>query len=200
MAISVQGDFPPRISTTPRDANRKFHPELLEDERTFDAAFSHRVRRSASLYMRYRAQGVNKNHPILLYACKRPEPTATGKLVNRAVYMGDGCHRLALLKLEGHKWLESEMYVVKTYPSYSPLDNTADFLQEQSVSAREYFAFLSLGYGGTICYTKETFLNHVLDTQPERYAEVQQVISRDEKAKALGGWSPNGFGKSSDSP
>jgi hypothetical protein len=166
---------------------RKLHPEILRDEQTFNAAFSHRVRQAANLYERFAARGFDRNHPIVLYACKRLEPTASGKFVNRVVYMGNGCHRLALLKLAGYKWLEKEMYVTKTYRTYSPLDNTIDLLQQQPLSSSEYFSFLSLGYGGILRDSKEAFLNYVLDNQPQRYAEVLQVISRDKKVFDLGG-------------
>jgi hypothetical protein len=172
---------------------RKLHPKLLRNEQTLNAAFSHRVRQSAILFKRFRAQGFEKNHPIVLYSCKRLEPTTTGKIVHRAVYMGNGCHRLALLKLTGHRWLESDMYVIRTYPRYSPVDNTRDLLQQLPLSSREYFKFLSLGYGGAIHDTKEAFLDHVLDNQPQRFGEVLRVTSRDEELLDIGISSPNDF-------
>jgi hypothetical protein len=173
----------------------KLHPELLRNEQTLRAAFSHRLRRSAVLYSQFRVRGFDKNRPIVLYACKSLEPTSTGKIVDRAVYMGNGCHRLALLKLAGHRWLESDMYVIRTFPTYSPTDNTRDLLPNLSLSSREYFRFLSLGYGGAIHDTKQSFLNHVLNSQPQRYGEVLQVI-RDEELLEPGDSPLKGFGAS----
>ena len=140
---------------------RKLHPKLLRNEQTLSAAFVHRMRQSAILHSRFRAQEFDKTHPLVLYSCKRLEATATGKIVDRAVYMGNGCHRLALLKLAGNRWLEPDMYVIRTYPTYSPVDNTFDLFQQLQLSSRKYFRFLSLGYGGAIHDTKEAFLDYV---------------------------------------
>jgi hypothetical protein len=165
---------------------RKFHPDLLRNERTFNAAFSDRVRQSALLYTSFRDHGFQKHRPLLLYACNRLKRTVSGKIVDRAVYMGDGCHRLALLRLAGQRWLEPEKYVCRTFPKLSPLDNTFDLLEQLSISSTDYFRFLSLGYGGEAHDTKEAFLSYVRSSQSHRYDEVLQVLSQDEKAFAVG--------------
>jgi hypothetical protein len=96
------------------------------------------------------------------------------------VYAGDGCHRIALMKLGGFTWLEPQMYVVARHRTYEPPDNTSILLDHVGLSRREHLAFLALGYGGSLHETRNALLAHVRRHQPDRLSEVKGVMSIDE--------------------
>jgi hypothetical protein len=159
---------------------RRLHPKLLKDEQTHDAAFRRRIRKSARLLARFRHHGFDTRPPMLLHGGRRIAPTATGKTVVRSVYAGNGCHRIALLKLGGFTWLEPKTYVVARHRTFAPRDNTAILLECLGLSRSEYLAFLSLGYGGSRQETRDALLAHVRRHQPDRLREVIRVMSFDE--------------------
>lgn len=158
----------------------RLHPNLLRDEETLDAAFRWRIRRSADLLRRFRREGFDPRPPILLRRGRRIGPGPTGKAVVRDLYVGDGCHRLALLKFTGHRWLEPGMYIVRTHRAYAPPDNTSILLGHLGVSEREYLRFLSLGYADVPHETREDLVNHVRGHDPDRLSELMEVITIDE--------------------
>lgn len=158
----------------------RLHPRHLRDPSTLEAAFARRVQESASLYKRVLTQGLDAHHRIVLHSGDEIEATDSGKWVDRAVYMGDGCHRVALLRMAGHEWLEPWMYLVRRHKTYRPIDNTSALLESLSISPREYFEFLSIGYGTSPHPDKGGLVGDVLERQPERFNELLGVISVDE--------------------
>lgn len=160
---------------------RRLHPELLRTEDTLNAAFVRRLRQSAALYRQFHSEGFDKRYPIMLHSGKSIRATGTLKTVKRDVYMGDGCHRVALLKLAGHKWLEPDMYITRTHATYLPPDNTGILLDHLGISLREYLDFLSMGYGDSRHMTQETLLDYIRNQQPHRLAEVMTILSCDQR-------------------
>lgn len=163
---------------------RRLHPALLKDAATFDMAFRWRIRQSAELLYRFRTVGFAAWTPIVLHRGGRIGPCPTGKTVVRSLYAGDGCHRLALLRLTGRRWLSPEMYVVRTHRAYSPPDNTATLLQHLSIPEQEYVRFLSLGFSDSIHETRIGLLADVREHRPDRLPELKEVMRLDEELAA----------------
>src|SRR6266487_6462296 len=112
-----------------------------------DLAYRQRLRDAASLYRSVQEHGFDGGrYPLLLRAVPPGAATASGKLVPRRLYGGDGCHRLALLLHLGHRTLPPAWYRVRTVAA--PLDNTGQLLGPLRVPAAAYYRFLALGYAG----------------------------------------------------
>ena len=101
---------------------------------------------SAALFDSFEANGFDSAHPIELHAGRRVRETPTGKRISRAIYSGDGNHRLALLLAAGHESLRPAEYRVKRYRSLVPTDSTGFLLRETGAGWSEYRSFLELGY------------------------------------------------------
>lgn len=100
-------------------------PYLGRTSETREAAFEQRVTRTAELYERIARDGFDPNHPIVPYTAERLLPTASGEVLTQRFYLGDGCHRLAILMSLGHSELPREWVRVKCFRRLRPLDNTA---------------------------------------------------------------------------
>ncbi|MGH2838033.1 MAG: hypothetical protein ACRDJY_06765 [Thermoleophilaceae bacterium] len=121
-------------------------PWLLDDPEGFERAWRERLRLSAALFDSFEASGFDTAHPIELHAGRRVQETPTGKRTARALYSGDGNHRLALLLAAGHEQLHPAQYRVKRYRSLVPTDSTGFLLRETGAGWSEYRPFLELGY------------------------------------------------------
>ena len=121
-------------------------PWLLEDAAGFERAWRERLRASADLFDSFEANGFDTAHPIELHAGRRVQKTHSGKRISRALYSGDGNHRLALLLAAGHEELLPAQYRVKRYRSLVPTDSTGFLLRETGAGWPEYRSFLELGY------------------------------------------------------
>ena len=148
------------------------------------AAFRERVRRSAALLASFRRRGFDPRYPVSLRTAAPGTLTASGKLVPRPLYLGDGCHRLALLLAAGHSRLEPAWYRVRTDPLVAPIDNTRTLLGPLRVGPEEYYRFLSLGYDGVggELGDRASLLRHVAAHRPDRLAELERVLEIDERA------------------
>jgi hypothetical protein len=155
-------------------------PELLADEAALERAFAARVRRSVELLQSFRARGFDASEPLLLASGRSIEPTDTGKRMAGPFFAGDGCHRLALLLRAGVRRLEPGWYRVRTFRRYAPRDSTARLVPALPLDRASYYAFLSLGYGSARHTTREALLGEVRAREPERAAELEQVITLDE--------------------
>ena len=155
------------------------HPEILGDAEQVNAAFERRVRRSIELHDAIESTGYDRRRPIILRAGSEIAPTSTGKRVARRVYAGDGCHRLARLRMAGVDVLEPDMYRVRNAPVFTPRDDTAPLIGALAISRRDYFSFLSLSYADRELCSDEALLDHVRSTDPDRLPELEQVIAVD---------------------
>lgn len=157
-----------------------FFPRLAGDAEQTDAAFAERVAASADLLRRFEAGGFDRRHPITLRTGTTIQPTETGKRLRRTLYAGDGCHRLALLRLGGARELEPGTYRVSEAASYRPRDNTAILLRHLSVPEAEYAAFLSLSYATEPQRTLTGLLEHVAAHRADDLGELRRVIAHDQ--------------------
>lgn len=165
----------------------RYRPRDAADERRRLAAFRERVRRSAELLASFRAHGFDQRFPVSLRTAAPGSVAATGKLVPRPLYAGDGCHRLALLLAAGHRRLEPAWYRVRRDPLAAPIDNTHPLLGPLAIGAAEYHRFLWLGYGGggspgDALADRQALLRRVAAQRPDRLAELKQVLEIDEPA------------------
>jgi len=158
----------------------RFRPRDAASEERRHAAYRQRLRDAASLYRSVQEHGFDGGrYPLLLRAVPPGAATASGKLVPRRLYGGDGCHRLALLLHLGHRTLPPAWYRVRTVAA--PLDNTGQLLGPLRVPAAAYYRFLALGYaGGAPLDDREALLRHVATQAPERLEELRQVLAADE--------------------
>ncbi len=158
----------------------RFHPRLAGDPAAVAGAFAERVRRSADLCESFAAAGYDPAQPLLLRSGRRIASTATGKRMERRLFVGDGCHRLALLRRNGATELEPDAYRVEIAPTLTPLDNTAELIPLLGLRPRSYFRFLALAYApGADCDTEEQLRRHVVAERPDRLRELEGVLRID---------------------
>jgi hypothetical protein len=151
---------------------------LLDDPAAFEEAWRDRLRASAALFESFAADGFDLAHPIELHAGRRVRETHTGKRITRALYAGDGNHRLALLLAAGKEALSPAEYRVKRYRSLVPTDSTGLLLRETGAGWSEYRSFIELGYpsarlereNGRICAEA---------ADPAVQSEVKQLVELD---------------------
>jgi len=146
--------------------------------RSADKAFARRVDKSVSLLRSFRAEGFDERHPITIWAADKVLPTDTGKHIHRRFFMGDGCHRLALLLNSGTQDLLCDQVQVHRVAVLAPRDNTAKMLAVMTVDRSSYMRFIARGYGldPDAVLTRDDLLSRLPDP---RAAEVEQVVDVD---------------------
>lgn len=155
------------------------HPEMIGDEERVNARFERRVRRSIALHDAFEATGYDRRRPIILRTGRQIAPTVTGKRLARRIYAGDGCHRLAWLRMSGVQVLEPGMYRLHVADVFTPRDETALLIGEMAISPRDYFEFVSLSYADRELGGEDELLDHVRSTDPNRLPELEEVIAVD---------------------
>jgi hypothetical protein len=155
------------------------HPEIAADDERLNAAFEQRVRRSIVLTDAFESTGYDRRRPIILRTGEEIATTSTGKRLARRTYAGDGCHRLALLRLSGRDALQPDMYRLHVAPAFTPRDHTALCLRAMPIGRREYFSFLSLSYADRELHSEQALVDHVRSADPDRLPELRQVIAAD---------------------
>ena len=153
--------------------------EMVGDDGRIDAAFERRVRGCIELHDAFESTGYDRRRPIILRTGHQIAPTSTGKRLARRIYAGDGCHRLACLRVAGVDVLEPDMYRLHVAQVFTPRDDTALLLRAMAISPRDYFTFLSLSYADRELYSEEALVDHVRSTAPDRLREIQEVIAVD---------------------
>jgi hypothetical protein len=140
--------------------------------------YADRVQQAIALVDRWDTAGYVADSPIQVWEVARPHATATGKVVPRRYYMGDGCHRLALLHLDGVRHLEPHHLRIRSVSRFTPRDNTAVMLSNSVIGEDAYLAFLSRGYGvEPPAVSRKDLLDRVDEGSR---AEVEQVIRVDD--------------------
>jgi hypothetical protein len=157
----------------------RFLPDIVGDDERVDTAFKRRVRASIELYAAMESTGYDSRRPIILLTGREIAPTSTGKHLAQRIYAGDGCHRLAWLRMTGVDVLEPDMYRLHVAQAFTPHDNTALLLNAMAISPPDYFSFLSLSYADTALHSEGALLDHVRSTDPARLREVRDVIAVD---------------------
>jgi hypothetical protein len=162
-----------------RVAMARYQPEVADDDRRFAAAFDERVTSATELWRSFRAHGYDERYPIVL---RQPGPKTQlpeGKPVRRPRYMGDGCHRLAMMVAAGTDAVPPGRYRVDPMPVPQVLDNTSVLLPLLRPAEDEYAAFLAMGYGVSGGTTVETVLDAVRVHAPDRWEEAVAVAVAD---------------------
>jgi len=153
-------------------------PWLLDDPDAFERAWRTRLHASAELFESFSARGFDRAHPIELHAGRRVHATPTGKRIARAIYSGDGNHRLALLLAAGNEFLAPAQYRVKRYRSLVPTDSTGFLLRESGAGWSEYRPFIELGYPSARVEMADGRVRIEAD-DPAVQAEVTALVERD---------------------
>jgi len=125
----------------------RFQPQLVGDQSRIEAAFRARVTSAVALWQAYEANGWDAQHPILLRRAVPGARTTTGQLVERPLYLADGCHRLALLLRAGHVYLQPDQYRVDSRRLRVVPDNTSVLMQAFDVAPEARAAFLAMSAG-----------------------------------------------------
>jgi 2-polyprenyl-3-methyl-5-hydroxy-6-metoxy-1,4-benzoquinol methylase len=157
----------------------RFHPELNQKKAERDQAFRERVRRSVELYRSFRATGFQTDHPITLKSGRTILPSDSGKRVEADIFVGDGCHRLALLLMSGVTRLEPGQYRVKIKPRYAPLDNTILLLPALDLAEKRYAAFVSHAFDEIAHDSLAELEKAVAKRAPHRIEALRAILSRD---------------------
>jgi len=144
-----------------------------------DEAFAARVRAAAELCRSFESRGFDPRWPIRLKGGDRVLRSDTGKIVDTALVAGGGCHRLALLMLDGAEQLEPEQYFIEQHGELTALDNT--FLLRSLFAGRplEYLRFIAMGY---MPHTPVDFLalaDWVIARAPDRCASLATALRID---------------------
>jgi hypothetical protein len=169
--------------------NPRNRPQVVDDEYV-DAAFERRVRRSIDLHDALESTGFDNRWPIILRTGKEIAPTSTGKRLDRRIYAGEGCHRIAWLRMAGVEVLEPRMYRLHVTPVLTPRDETARLIGAMAIPRREYLSFLSLSYADRELSSEGALLSHVRSTDPDRLREIEELIAVD--SPLLAGAVPSG--------
>lgn len=138
------------------------------------------MQKSVELCASFAATGYDPDQPVMLRTGRRITATATGKRIECRLFAGDGCHRLALLRLHGVTELDPDAYRVVTAPTLKPIDNTAALIPLLGLTRREYFEYLSLTYSpDAICHDEAGLRERVADREPGRLAELDGILAVD---------------------
>lgn len=151
----------------------RFFPSTLSDPKLVDRRYDARVARAVSTLESYDSRGFDLDHPVTLVSTQ-DRWADSGAPVSQGVHIADGCHRLALLLMDG-KELRPEMYRVRR--SVGPiLDNTTLLLPYIRIADEDYARFMSHGFVDEEYPHLEMVRNRVAAAAPDRLAEFDQVV------------------------
>jgi len=157
----------------------RYQPDVAADDERFAAAFAQRVSSATELWRSFRADGYDERYPIVL---RQPGPKTElppGKPVDRPRYMGDGCHRLAMMVAAGADAVPPACYRLEPMALPRVLDNTSMLLPFLRLSEAAYAEFLALGYGATAAPTVAVTLAAIATVNPARWPEAVAVAAAD---------------------
>lgn len=157
-----------------------------EGEAELDAAFRDRIHKTVGLYRAITVAGFDDRYPIVVRTAGSVVRTETGKTLSGRLFPSDGCHRLALLRMLGHRQLPPAWYRLQTEPGWRPPDNTHTLIGTLGLTSGQYCAFLSLGYADDAFTEPGALLEHVAGARPAALAELRQVLAVDQPALRAG--------------
>jgi len=151
------------------------------NERWIRYRFEQRLKTSNALYRNFAEHGFDRRWTLIFRKPSIVLPTETGKLVQRDVFVTDGCHRLALLIYAGAAQISPAYYrVIPHKAPFRPIDNTSIMLQRTQVSMDEYVRFLALGYGAQPANGLSSLCDQVrAHDDAQRVVEMNGVLSHD---------------------
>jgi hypothetical protein len=159
-------------------AMARYQPDVADDDQRYASAFDKRVRSATQLWRDFRIDGYDDRHPIVL---RQPGPKTQlpeGNWVHRQRYMGDGCHRLAMIVATGADAVPPARYRLEPVALPRVLDNTAVLLPLLLPSEAEYAAFLGMGYGVSGPSTVAATLALIRETRGELWPEAVAIAAR----------------------
>jgi hypothetical protein len=155
------------------------------------ALFAGKVREAAALFESWTERGFDARYPITLETAEVILPSMdrrgrpTGKRIAERFFVADGGHRIALLMLAGGSLLPRHHVRVLGRRRLHPFDNTRALVRSLQLDRATYFAFLSGGYAAPFVFTEGgPLLAHVGERNPQRLAELRDVIRADGFAEA----------------
>jgi hypothetical protein len=154
-------------------------PDLVRDAPALRTAFERRVRAVVRLCDALEEQGFDTARPLTLHTSPAVQPTASGKLVLRDHYAGDGCHRLAWLLVRGRTWLPASHYRVRRYLKFTPWDNTGVLVRAGCLTGEAYCRYLSPGYAAGPHDSVPSLLRACGLERPTRLRELRTVLAVD---------------------
>jgi hypothetical protein len=160
-------------------AMTRYEPGIAADDRRFEAEFAARVSRTIALWRSFTEHGFDERHPITL---RRPGPRTRlpiGKPVERQRYLGDGCHRIAMMVAAGSRVVPAGRYRVEPVAVPEVLDNTSLLLPLLAPSEERYARFIAWGYDVPVAGTVADVLDAIRHRNPERFSEASAVVAAD---------------------
>ncbi|GIU85505.1 MAG: hypothetical protein KatS3mg009_0020 [Acidimicrobiia bacterium] len=139
-------------------------------------AFHRRVRRTVRLDERFSHRGFDARHPVSVRYVEHLT-TDGGKTLRGRFYPVDGCHRLALLSLQGLSVLPRAFYRIVEVDGPPP-DNTRALLRRVPVSESDYAGFVGRGYGLTAADLTD-LLARAQGLGDPKAAEIAQLVAID---------------------
>jgi hypothetical protein len=158
---------------------RRFAPHLLDDPHAHQKAFRRRILRSVRLHETVWRDDVPREDPITIHTALEVCAADSGKRVTERFFIGDGCHRLALLLLAGKTELPRGAYRIEVAPRFVPLDNTVLLLPALDLGEAEYARFLSSRYAEDQHHSVASLLREVQVRAPDRLEELHAVLDVD---------------------
>lgn len=152
----------------------RFFPRLLTNPDLLKRRFDERVKRAMAMLRSFELVGFDDRHPVTLVETNGRSVADSGAVVNQALHIADGCHRLALLLMAGLS-LDAQMYRVRdaTRPL---LDNTAILVRGLHLSDADYARFLSHRFAATEYSDLPSLRRAVASRSPELLTELDGVL------------------------
>lgn len=157
----------------------RYEPSLLRNPERMQSAFLRRVAETASLWDSLSTYGFDEAKPVRL-SSGRSIRNVHGKAIDERVFSGDGCHRIACLRLLGWKRLEPTHYEVLIRPRFEPLDITAELIEIGTLDRETFLRFVCRFYGDGHDFESTAALErYVAKHKPKLLAELRSVLRYD---------------------
>jgi hypothetical protein len=159
----------------------RFFPQFLDNPDQLLDRFFLRVDRAVATLRSYDSRGFDAQHPVTLAHTPGGTVSDSGLRLSNSLHIRDGCHRLALLLLDGGL-LQPQMY--RTHSVSAPLpDNTALLLPHLDLGSVEYANFLAPAFTTTEHGELSDLRTEVAERSPARLQEFDDVVATHDKAR-----------------
>ncbi len=159
----------------------RFFPKLLDDPDHLLERYRARVSRAVATLRSFESVGFDPRHPVTMSETPGGAVTDSGTAVSNTLHIRDGCHRLALLLINGLR-VEPEMY--RSGLRRGPvLDNTALLLRHMDIPDDDYARFLSRGFSPREYSSVSDLRDMVAGETPERLTEFNEIVGAHNRAR-----------------
>lgn len=152
--------------------------EKLPKGQTVTEAYGAQIDRVAAMFETWDRAGTSLGSPLLMRQLPDGIETTTGKRLAARPFPVDGGHRLALLRLSGHRELPAGAYH-EVSDSWPPRDNTLVLLKVSPIRQPDYVRFLSSGYLDEPVDDADVLLRKLRAQRPSLEAEVTRILAID---------------------